>query len=155
MAPQQCRWWGCVAYDEGHHLIANAEDRYSINNKIVKPDDDNQATWTAHFCAERPAGATEMGQWLPMGPRRPGGGWAGDRPGRDPTPARRGSPAPSPPPGTLRLPDRRARVVHGGLVDVVPQRAPGARRCGAGEEGERQHQDANAEYADGAEGKQG
>ena len=21
---RQCRWWGCVAYDEGHHLIANA-----------------------------------------------------------------------------------------------------------------------------------
>ena len=45
----QGRWWGGVAYDEGHHLIANAEDRYSINNKIVKPDDDDKATWTAHF----------------------------------------------------------------------------------------------------------
>ena len=67
----QCRWWGIVAYDAEHHLIANVEDRYSINNKIVvAEDDDGESWWTSYFCAERPASAPAMGEWLPMGPRR-------------------------------------------------------------------------------------
>ena len=65
------RWWGSVCSDAEHHLMANVEDRYSINNKIVvAEDDDGESGWTSYFCAERPASAPAMGEWLPMGPRR-------------------------------------------------------------------------------------